>query len=249
VSAPEFRVWVGWRAASMRAPNGWARFIDALARTFIPATWMVMPRFGLRSYVPSVTQADPPHGCPEETALLIYDTRDAYERHKATVGGRGYGQMHGAVFGFEPPGVSRSSWASAGGTEVDAKSRLPAWFWNGTTPSLRLDSPEAAVVFLMIGHNAAPVSAAAATALYGSLGHTTGQVVLCPTPTFTLAWIAVSPPGNASNAFATTLAAALPQAQVHSQHVAKNADTTGDYLDGPDSEVPVSDQMSLRFLR
>lgn len=249
MSAPAFRVWVGWRAASMRGPNGWSRFSDALGKTFIPATWMVMQRYGLRAYVPSVTQADPPRGCPEETALLVYETPEAYERHKATVGGRSYGQMHGAVFGFDPPGISRSGWAAPGGVDPEPRSRLPAWFWDGTNPALALDSPGASIVFLMLGHDATAVSTAAATALHASLGYDKGQVVLCPTPTFTLAWIAVAPPGSANNTFATALAAALPQGAIHSQHVAKPADTTGDYFDGPDSEVPVSDQLSLRFLR
>ncbi len=245
----EFRVWVGWRATSLHGQVGWGRFIEALSKTFIPATWMVMPRYGLRAYLPSVTQADPPQGCPEETALLIYDTRANYERHKATVGGRGYGQMHGALFSFDAPGLSRSGWASPAGADPDQKSRLPSWFWNGTDPTLGLDSPEASVVFFMVGHAAAPVSKETAAALYRSLEYTDGQVVLCPTAGFTLAWVAVANPVAPAHAFATRLAAVLPEAQVHSQHVTRDAHAEGDYLEGPDVQVAVSDQMSLRFLK
>lgn len=245
---PEFRVWVGWRAASLRGEKGWARFIEALSKTFIPATWLVMPRFGLRSYVPSVTQADPPRGCPEETALLIYDTRADYERYKTTVGGRGYGQMHGAVFGFDAPQVSRSAWAEAGGTDPQ-NPKLAAWFWDGEDPRLVLDSPAAQVAFVMVGHGAITESKDTASALYQAVGYTRGQVVLCMTSTFTLAWAAIAEPDSQIRSFSARLAAALPDAQVLSEHVAIKADATGDYLDGPDSTVPVSDQMSVRFLR
>lgn len=248
MTRPEFRVWIGWRAASFRGEGGWGRFVEALAKTFIPATWLVMPRFGLRSYVPSVTLADLPHGCPEETALLIYDTRADYERHKTTVGGRGYSQMHGAVFGFDEPRRSRSGWATAGGTDPQ-NPKLAAWFWDGEDPRLTLDSPAAQVAFVMAAHDPITESKDTASALYQAVGYTRGQVVLCMTPSFTLAWAAIAEPDSQTRSFAARMAASLPGAQVLSEHVAVKADATGDYLDGPDTTVSVSDQMSLRFLR
>ncbi|MCA3124020.1 MAG: hypothetical protein ING90_15325 [Rhodocyclaceae bacterium] len=243
MSEPQFRVWVGWRVPSLRNPGGWSRFLEALSKTFIPATWMVMRRYGLKSYVPSVTRPDLPHGCPEETALLVYESREAYEVSRTTVGGRSYGLMHGAV--FEMPSPSRSAWAEQW-TGAGPGRKLDAWVWPATGGARwSLADRSAQVVFVLVGHaaNGRP----AADVLYQSLNYADGQVVLCPTETFTAAWIATGE-GVTPVVFGSALASRLTVAQVLVAHVARAVDTNGDYFEGPDGSVPVGDDETLRFI-
>lgn len=247
MNPPQFRVWVGWRAESLRKPgSGWQKFLDDLSRTFIPATWMVMPRYGLRSYVPSVTRPGLQGGCPEETALLVYETRASYEGHKATVGGRSYNVMHRAVFNFGDPHDSRAAWAERWNTPPQTeKPRLVAWFWDGASGGFLLDSAQASIVYVLVAHDPGPQRPA--DELYQALGYTEGQVVLCPTDTFTVAWIAVAA-GSEARPFADALAGALKGGQVQAAHVARAAAAAEDYFAGPDCTVPLSEDETLRFL-
>jgi len=245
VNGPQFRVWVGWRLQSMRDGSGWNRFLDALSNTFIPATWMVMRRYGLTSYVPSVMRADPPHGCPEETALLVYESRAAYDEHRNAVGGRSYSLMHGAVFESGDPSPSRSAWAETWPWTGKAR-RLDVWVWQVADGDWSLTDKAAQVVFVLVGHAAA--GRPTAEALYRSLNHTGGQVVLCTAETFTAAWIATRP-GADHAAFGTALAAAgFTSAQVQAAHVTRAVDIAEDYFKGTKGSVPVKEDETLRFI-
>jgi len=242
VKAPQFRVWVGWRNAALK--TDWDGFLRQLSSTFIPATWMVMRRHGLISYVPSVTRPDLPHGCPEETALLIYETREQYEGHSGTVGGRSYGLMHRAVFSFDLRQRSRSSWAETWPTPPNV--RLKTSFWSGRGDhALALNARKASVVFVLVGHDS--VGVPGADALYEALGYVHGDVVLCLAETFTLAWIA-TPACAHPDTFAHALSAVLPGGTIHASHLARPADTDADFFLGPDGSVAVSDDETLRFL-
>lgn len=124
----ELRLWLGWRKpAAAGGPADWPAFLLQLGTRFLPATWRVMTGFGLRAYLPSIFTAEDDHAArlwPDETALLAYTSRAAYEQHKATPQGQAYGAMHGEVFSFAAgPRRSRSAWAETGGDDATAPRR------------------------------------------------------------------------------------------------------------------------------
>ncbi|NDY90442.1 hypothetical protein [Ideonella livida] len=127
----EPRLWLGWRKPAADAgPTDWPTFRQTLGQVFLPQTWRVMTRFGLMAYVPTVLTADDDAATlawPDETALLVYRSREDYERHKADAEGQAYSDLHGEVFRFGTGARhSRSKWATAAEEPGKPLRRMPS---------------------------------------------------------------------------------------------------------------------------
>lgn len=186
MSTPAFRVWLGWRADRLRSPGRWKEFVDHLKRTFVPATWQMMGRFGLLAYVPSVLLEAQSDTLPDETALLVYRSVDDYKASFSTVVGRAYSLLHGAVFESVAPHTSRSAWASPWPAAPETK--LAASVWPAAADGPVFTNAASAVVYLVLRHPAdAPPNA---EAVYGALGKVDGEAVICQVPTLSFVWLA-----------------------------------------------------------
>lgn len=94
------RVWSGVMIGSDRK-----KFLQSLGEIFIPATAQMMKNVGLTAYFPAIPPDDKPEGCPDEVAVVFYESQKAYnDGSKKTVGGRAYGLLHSAVFKWGPTG-------------------------------------------------------------------------------------------------------------------------------------------------
>jgi 5-methylthioadenosine/S-adenosylhomocysteine deaminase len=93
------RVWCGFMAGSN--PR---RFLDQIGSVFMPSTVMLMGDLGLTAYFPAVPPAEHSPACPDEVALVFYESQDAYTNAKKSVGGRLYGLLHEPVFRYGEKG-------------------------------------------------------------------------------------------------------------------------------------------------
>lgn len=74
-------------------------FLTALRQTFVPATPQLMAPLGLLAYFPTLPPVvDAYPDLPEETALVFYSSRDAYDIARRTPSGRLYAASHGLYF-------------------------------------------------------------------------------------------------------------------------------------------------------
>lgn len=201
----EYRVWLGWHAAG----TSWDSFKRSLAETFIPATWEVMPEYGLRLYVPAVFSAVDARGLPEEVALLGFTAKADYDRSKDTVKGRSYRALHGAVFAFDRDGghLSRSDWA---GAPTDGK---PSWR-AAAAGGASLSDPAATVQVVLLS---TPGSQAPVDEVLAVLGADGGAAAAWAQVGFTVAWVASSAPLDAV-ALTNALQAAVPKSEVVAVH-------------------------------
>lgn len=195
MSAGALRAWLGWRTAG----SGWNGFVRNLRMVFVPATWLVMRRYGLQAYVPTVLRQDKPDHLPDEIALLRYESEAAYEGHKKAVAGRGYGLMHSAIFDFaQGPRRSRSDWAEKE-DRPDAKVR--AYRRDRTGDGLAFDDKGATAIVVVLD---GPPAAASAQDVFATLGHTACEAVAICEPKLTVAWLA-APEGTDAQAIADGL--------------------------------------------
>ena len=230
----QVRLWLGWRARHLTgASSGWQSFTKSLASTFIPVTWEIMTRFGLRTYVPSVFSAAEGAGPPEEIALLCYRTRADYDASKATVLGRAYGAMHRAVFEFEIAGrKSRADWAAAHGA------RGPV-LRSAADGGVRFDDAAAVVHVLLLS---SPGGRLATPALLGALTTQPGSVAVWCESGFAAVWIA-APSAQDMSVFSDPVLQAVPHAVVTAFHCAQPAPPI-DQTFG----LPVVEQHSWQFM-
>jgi len=229
----QVRLWLGWRARHLTgASSGWQSFTKSLASTFIPVTWEIMTRFGLRTYVPSVFSAADGAGQPEEIALLCYRTRADYEASRATVLGRAYGAMHRAVFEFEIAGrKSKADWADAHGA------RGPV-LRSATDGGVRFDDAAAVVHVMLLS---SPGSRLAAPALLAALTTQPGSVAVWCDSAFAAVWIA-APREQGMSVFSDPVLQEFPRATVAAFHRAQPAPPIDQRLG-----LPVVDQHSWHF--
>lgn len=105
------RVWIARRRQNRNAeglPTGPAlsrdAFLTALRQTFVPATVQLMAPLGLCAYFPTLPPAvavppgNPSDDLPEETALVFYTSREAYDTARQTPVGRLYAESHRLYF-------------------------------------------------------------------------------------------------------------------------------------------------------
>lgn len=185
----EIRVWRGWRLASLaQSADGFDRFVRDLGATFVPATWQVMHRYGLLGYVPSVLAKDKDASLPDEVAILVYRSRDAYAAAKDFVAGRSYSIMHGALFEFaDAKRRSGSEWAEDVAAEMpnaNTRRRGP------TSGGARFGDATATVHFAALKHEAE--TAVQAADVLAKLQDEPGEVVAWRGPGVTLVWVAAA---------------------------------------------------------
>jgi hypothetical protein len=215
-STTAFRVWLGWRAAALRETGGWDKFLGHLKSVFIPATWQVMPPFGLSAYLPSVFAEDQGDDWPDETALLVYAGTEGYEqRRPRSVAGRAYGLLHQAVFEFGKVRSSRSAWAAAWPERPAHDARVLAWYWPAAAAGPVLARADSAVVFLALGHADAP--SIGADEVRQALDDVDGEVVVCRDGVMSFIWLATHGKPSAADV-AAALQARRPDWRVHAAH-------------------------------
>lgn len=176
------RLWMGWRRPDYCADaEGWTRFVQQLERSFIPASWQLMPAFGLRVYVPTLLSGRLEQPQPDEVALLVYQDQASYESHRQRILGRSYALMHQALFDFKSPGrQSMSAWAGPDGGSAPWRRQPSA--------GKHFDAPGAVIHFALLRHPKGPLpsGAALASALLGL----DGELAVWAQPGFTLVWLA-----------------------------------------------------------
>lgn len=97
------RVWCGFMSGSDRP-----QFFKQLGTIFIPSTVLLMRHLGLTAYFPGVAPADRPEPCPDEVAIVFYESQKTYAAAARSVGGRLYALLHLPVFRFGKGG----SWSA-----------------------------------------------------------------------------------------------------------------------------------------
>jgi hypothetical protein len=236
-----FRLWTGFR----RTGTAWNRFADDLAKTFVPATWQVMRRYGLLSYVPTLFNEQRPAGIPDEVALLVYRTEGEYKLNKQTVAGRSYGVMHGAIFEFagDAAGVSDSTvptpWPGGNGGPKPRK----GWHRDASSGGASLLDATKTLHFVAVSFAAG--AAPSAQKLFDALSPSTAEAAVVVAPSFALAWVALEDPSQ-GNAVAAAFASAAegPMVTSHAAAVSVMTAQGDDVYDG----VPFPPNQSLRFI-
>lgn len=246
MTALALRVWRGWRSSRLQGPDGWSAFVAGLGETFVPATWRVMGRYGLRCYVPSLLTEDKHEGMPDETALLFYESQQSYDASKKTVAGRSYSVMHQALFNFSAPApVSSSGWAAAHGTALDpGKAWATQWRQPETEAACSFRSMDAAALFVALAHDDAKMRAPAD--VFDAMGMASSEAVVHTEPGFTLGWIAVPASENPLH-IVQNLSSGLAGTQLQTWHVARTHPVPAAYFE-PDAGVVFNPDETLRFL-
>jgi hypothetical protein len=90
------RVWRGFRGPTIELPA----FYERLNAVFVPATVLMQIDAGLDGYMPTVLAGLPekPDEVPDETAILFWDSQQAYRDSFKTLAVRTYTLTHGAVY-------------------------------------------------------------------------------------------------------------------------------------------------------
>jgi quinol monooxygenase YgiN len=91
--APYYRVFRGYRKGSVAV----SEFQEAMAKTFIPAAPATHQKNGLIAYLPSLSPQGLA-GVPDEFAIVVYESKDAYEKARQTPEGQSYGALHWKYF-------------------------------------------------------------------------------------------------------------------------------------------------------
>jgi amidohydrolase family protein len=84
------------------------RYLDRLGSVVAPSTVMVMRTLGLTAYVLGVPPADHAPACPDEVAILFYESREAYAASENSVGGRLNSLLQEPIAGADQKG----SWSA-----------------------------------------------------------------------------------------------------------------------------------------
>ena len=91
------QVWRGVRAAGLDAPE----LRRALGEVLLPAAVQTQAPLGLAACLTAVLPDDRPAHVPDEVALLVYESREAWDRTSETTAGRIWPRLRGALFGPE----------------------------------------------------------------------------------------------------------------------------------------------------
>jgi hypothetical protein len=98
--ADAVRVWRGFLAPTMPLEL----FMERLSATFVPATVLMQIDVGLDAYTPAVLGGLPgkPAAVPDETAILFWNSQDAYHEAFEMLAARTYTLIHGSVYTPQP---------------------------------------------------------------------------------------------------------------------------------------------------
>lgn len=100
--APFYRVFRGFKLASIPADGFPADFSEK----FVPETARVMAKHSLISYVPALAPRDKPDILPDEVAIVVYGSGEAYAAGRADPERKAYGALHWDY--FETPWEGRT---------------------------------------------------------------------------------------------------------------------------------------------
>ncbi len=92
--APSYRVFRGFKLGKIPADTFPADF----SRRFVPETPRVMAKHSLVSYVPALLPRERPAGLPDEIAIVVYGSAEAYARGRNDPERIAYGALHWEYF-------------------------------------------------------------------------------------------------------------------------------------------------------
>ncbi len=92
-ASPYYRFWRGWRRPDVNS----LAFQQIMTAKFVPTTVNVGAGHGLTAYLPALP---PEHksDVPDEIALVVYESKSAYDALRATPQGAAYAAMHDEIF-------------------------------------------------------------------------------------------------------------------------------------------------------
>ena len=116
------RVFAGYRLPTLTRED----FFLELGKTFMPGTPCMLAPLGLAAYLPVVLTSEDGSGLPDEVALIVYASRDAYTAARNnSLEGRMYTHSHAGVFNMA---TSRGQWPG-GATEPHKQEVSDRWCW------------------------------------------------------------------------------------------------------------------------
>lgn len=141
VGPDSIRVFAGYRLPSLTRDA----FFKELSETFMPGTPYMLAPLGLAAYLPAVIDLDPAAGLPDEVALIVYSSLEAYNNARQnSLPGRMYTHSHAGVFDMAK---SRGQWAGP----VSAPDKLAnsdRWSWFAFDRSIEWQDGSTRVIFL-----------------------------------------------------------------------------------------------------
>lgn len=123
---PFYRVFRGFRLPSIPPET----FPADLATRFLPETPRAMVPHSLVGYVPAVKPADAPASLPDEVAIVVYGSGEAYEAGRQDPIRQAYGALHWEVFEHPKLGRTKSHTARPLGRGLEAEAPvdvMQAW--------------------------------------------------------------------------------------------------------------------------
>lgn len=148
-AAPYYRVFRGVKRGDVSSGD----FLQALGMRFIPAAPQAHAGNGLVAYLPAVTRVD--GSSPDEFAIVVYRSEEAYVKARATPEGKAYSDLHWDLFDRERTRSGKAvPWAGEGNPDqpydvlnrpVDWQKGYSTFFFGRRKPEV---SPEAFVRWL-----------------------------------------------------------------------------------------------------
>lgn len=93
-AAPYYRFWRGWKLPQLSTQA----FQQGLNQSLLPQTVVVGGGRGLVGYLPFLYPAQSPAELPQEVALVVYESEQAYQAIRSTPEGQAYGDLHWKFF-------------------------------------------------------------------------------------------------------------------------------------------------------
>jgi hypothetical protein len=116
------RVFAGYRLPTLSRED----FFRELGQTFMPGTPCMLAPLGLAAYLPVVLDPEAGSGLPDEAALIVYASLDAYAAaRRNSLEGRMYTHSHAGVFDMAS---SRGQWPGAPAAP-DRQAGSERWSW------------------------------------------------------------------------------------------------------------------------
>lgn len=141
VGPQSIRVFAGYRLPSLTREA----FFKELSETFMPGTPYMLAPLGLAAYLSAVIDLDPATGLPDEVALIVYSSLEAYNNARQnSLQGRMYTHSHAGVFDM---GKSRGQWPGPVAAP-DKLANSDRWSWFAFDRAIEWQDGSTRVVFL-----------------------------------------------------------------------------------------------------
>lgn len=93
-SVPYYRFWRGMKLDELKQDA----YMEKMSKTFVPAAPKTHAKNGLVSYTVAFPKKNHSAVIPDEIALIAYESKEVYDRAKATPEGQAYSDLHWTVF-------------------------------------------------------------------------------------------------------------------------------------------------------